>query len=204
MPEGLPPHMVPLCGWICGSWCTREPPLRPPPRSLGCGAVSGPQQERCHAVDDVEDMLTDVREVALSRLYDCTVLYRNQNCHCIASASRRSECWLTGQSKHYGRDPEQERVCRRNRHGSQSGERERTYHKTAIIAGPSRRSAVPNALPRSEFCHLRIAKVYDRSPVGDIAALLPRMPNPPDSAVVIMPSTLPTFERRPGQAGGHR
>ena len=40
-------------------------PLRHRYGTLGCGTISGPQQERCHAVDDVEDVLADVREVAL-------------------------------------------------------------------------------------------------------------------------------------------
>ena len=40
-------------------------PLRHRHGALGCGAISGPQQERRHAVDDVEDVLADVREVAL-------------------------------------------------------------------------------------------------------------------------------------------
>ena len=36
-------------------------------RLLGRGAVAGPQQERCHAVDDVENVLADIREVTLSQ-----------------------------------------------------------------------------------------------------------------------------------------
>ena len=40
-------------------------PLRHRQGALGCGAASGPQQERRHAVDDVENVLADVREVAL-------------------------------------------------------------------------------------------------------------------------------------------
>ena len=45
-------------------------PLRHRHGALGCGAISGPQQERRHAVDDVEDVLADVREVALSQRLD--------------------------------------------------------------------------------------------------------------------------------------
>ena len=40
-------------------------PLRHRHGALGCGAISGPQQQCCHAVDDVENVLADVREVAL-------------------------------------------------------------------------------------------------------------------------------------------
>ena len=42
-------------------------PLRHRQGALGCGAASGPQQERRHAIDDVEDILSDVRKVALSQ-----------------------------------------------------------------------------------------------------------------------------------------
>lgn len=60
-----------IAGWICGSWCAREPrPLRHRHGTLGCGAISGPQQQCCHAVDDVEDVLADVREVALGQRLD--------------------------------------------------------------------------------------------------------------------------------------
>ena len=45
-------------------------PLRHRHGTLGCGAASGPQQERCHAVDDVENVFADVREVALSQRLD--------------------------------------------------------------------------------------------------------------------------------------
>ncbi len=45
-------------------------PLRHRYGTLGCSAISGPQQQCCHAVDDVEDVLADVREVALSQRLD--------------------------------------------------------------------------------------------------------------------------------------
>ena len=45
-------------------------PLRHRHGTLGCGAISGPQQQCCHAVDDVEDVLADVRKVALSQRLD--------------------------------------------------------------------------------------------------------------------------------------
>lgn len=42
-------------------------PLRHRQGALGSSAASGPQQQCCHAVDDVEDVLADVRKVALSQ-----------------------------------------------------------------------------------------------------------------------------------------
>ena len=41
-------------------------PLRHRHGTLGRSTISGPQQQCCHAVDDVENVFADVREVALS------------------------------------------------------------------------------------------------------------------------------------------